>query len=57
MSPDVAVIDIGMPSLNGLDAGRRLKKLMPKIKVIYLTMNEVLRWRMKRFALAHPVMY
>jgi DNA-binding NarL/FixJ family response regulator len=39
MAPDVAVIDIGMPSLNGLDAGRRLKQQMPRVKIIYLTMN------------------
>jgi DNA-binding NarL/FixJ family response regulator len=40
LHPDVAVIDIGMPLLNGLDAGRRLKALMPQIKLIFLTMNE-----------------
>ena len=28
-----------MPALNGLDAGRRLKEANPKIKLIYLTMN------------------
>jgi DNA-binding NarL/FixJ family response regulator len=39
LSPDVVLIDIGMPSLNGLDAGRRLKQQMPSVKVIYLTMN------------------
>jgi len=39
LDPDVVVVDIGMPSLNGLDAGRRLKQANPKIKLIYLTMN------------------
>jgi DNA-binding NarL/FixJ family response regulator len=39
LAPDVALIDIGMPFLNGLDAGRRLKQQMPRIKIIYLTMN------------------
>jgi len=39
LRPDVALVDIGMPSLNGLDAGRRLKKEHPHIKLIYLTMN------------------
>ena len=28
-----------MPPLNGLDAARRLKKSMPKLKIIFLTMN------------------
>ena len=39
LDPDVVLVDIGMPSLNGLDAGRRLKQANPKVKLIYLTMN------------------
>jgi DNA-binding NarL/FixJ family response regulator len=39
LRPDVVIADIGMPSLNGLDAGRRLKEANPHIKLIYLTMN------------------
>lgn len=39
LRPDVVLVDIGMPSLNGLDAGRRLKEGNPKVKLIYLTMN------------------
>jgi len=39
LRPDVVLVDIGMPLLNGLDAGRRLKEKNPKIKLIYLTMN------------------
>jgi len=37
--PDVVVLDLGMPLLNGLDAARELKKRMPCIKVIFLTME------------------
>src|SRR6516162_3116819 len=37
--PDLVLMDIGMPLLNGLDAARQLKKLMPKLKIIFLTMN------------------
>jgi len=40
LKPDVIVIDIGMPGLNGLDAGRKLKSLLPNTKLIALTMNE-----------------
>jgi DNA-binding NarL/FixJ family response regulator len=40
LHPDVIVLDIGMPLLNGLDAGRQLKQSMPAVKLIYLTMNE-----------------
>jgi DNA-binding NarL/FixJ family response regulator len=39
LRPDVVLADIGMPSLNGLDAGRRLKQADPHVKLIYLTMN------------------
>jgi len=39
LRPDVVLADIGMPSLNGLDAGRRLKQASPHVKLIYLTMN------------------
>jgi len=39
LRPDVVLLDITMPLLNGLDAGRELKKMMPSVKVIYLTMN------------------
>lgn len=40
LKPDVVIIDIGMPYLNGLAAGKRLRQLTPKTKIIYITMNE-----------------
>ena len=40
LRPDVVVLDISMPLLNGLDAGRRIKANLPAIKLIYLTMNQ-----------------
>jgi two-component system response regulator NreC len=39
-SPDVAVIDISMPVLNGLDAARELKRSAPKTKTILLTCHD-----------------
>lgn len=36
LRPDLIVVDISMPLLNGLDAGRQVKKLLPTIKLIYL---------------------
>lgn len=37
--PDVVVTDISMPLLNGLEAVRRLKKTLPSLKVVFLTMH------------------
>jgi DNA-binding NarL/FixJ family response regulator len=39
LNPDVIVLDIGMPKLNGLSAGQRFKQLLPEVLLIYLTMN------------------
>lgn len=40
LKPDLIIVDIGMPQLNGLDATRQIKRLLPKVKVIVVTMNE-----------------
>ena len=40
LHPDVIVLDIGMPLMNGLSAGQRLKQDLPGVKLIYLTMNQ-----------------
>jgi two-component system, NarL family, response regulator NreC len=37
--PDVAIVDISMPVLNGVDAARELRKSAPKTKVILLTQH------------------
>jgi DNA-binding NarL/FixJ family response regulator len=38
LHPDIVVLDIGMPQLNGLDAGRLLKHSLPNVKLIFMTM-------------------
>jgi DNA-binding NarL/FixJ family response regulator len=38
-NPDVAVLDIAMPSLNGLEAARQIGKAAPSTKVLLLTMH------------------
>ncbi len=40
LRPDVVVLDIAMPLLNGLDAGRQLRHNFPSVKLVFLTMNE-----------------
>ena len=39
LRPDVVVLDIAMPVLNGLDAGQQIRKSLPAVKLVYLTMN------------------
>jgi DNA-binding NarL/FixJ family response regulator len=40
LHPDVVVVDISMPLLNGLTAARQIKELDPEIKLVFVTMNE-----------------
>src|SRR5258708_13640837 len=40
MYPDLAIVDISMPVLNGVDTARELKKSSPKTKVILLTQHD-----------------
>lgn len=39
LSPDIALLDLAMPQLNGVDAGRAILQSSPKTKVILLTMH------------------
>lgn len=40
LRPDVVVLDIAMPVLNGLEAGRQIKGRWPDTRLVFLTMNE-----------------
>jgi DNA-binding NarL/FixJ family response regulator len=40
LKPDAIVLDIGMPQMDGMDAGRQLKQLLPGTKLIVVTMSE-----------------
>ena len=40
LKPDLIVLDISMPLLNGLEAGRQIKQKSPGVKLVFLTMNE-----------------
>jgi DNA-binding NarL/FixJ family response regulator len=39
LQPDVILVDIGMPVLNGLDAAQRIKRMLPDVRIIYITVN------------------
>lgn len=39
LKPDVITVDIGMPLLNGLQAAERIKRILPQIKLVYVTVN------------------
>jgi DNA-binding NarL/FixJ family response regulator len=40
LRPDLIVLDISMPLLNGLEAGRQIKQKLRDVKLVFLTMNE-----------------
>src|SRR5207245_10434526 len=40
LKPDVAVLDIGMPLLNGVEATRQIRKLSPQTEILILTMHD-----------------
>jgi DNA-binding NarL/FixJ family response regulator len=37
LQPDLIVLDIGLPSLNGIEAARRIRKLSPKSTILFLS--------------------
>ena len=39
LQPDIVTLDISMPQLNGIDAARKLKKMLPRTKLIFVTMH------------------
>jgi DNA-binding NarL/FixJ family response regulator len=40
LNPDVIVLDVGMPLMNGLEAAERLKESLPNAKFVFLTMQD-----------------
>ena len=40
LHPDVVVLDLGMPLLNGLDAARQIKQTAKSVRLVFVTMNE-----------------
>ncbi len=45
LKPDVVLMDVRMPGMNGIDATRRLKEELPNLKVIVLTIFDIEAYR------------
>jgi len=39
LEPDLILMDIGIPTLNGIEAARRILELLPETKILFLTEN------------------
>ena len=58
LKPEIVILDIAMAQLNGLDAGKQIKHLLPATKLVFLTMNmspEVAAEAFRRGASAYVV--
>jgi DNA-binding NarL/FixJ family response regulator len=40
LKPDMIIVDIGMPLLNGLDAASRIREQLPSVRIVFLTMQQ-----------------
>ncbi|HLZ35579.1 MAG TPA: response regulator transcription factor [Nitrospira sp.] len=49
LRPDIILLDISLPLLNGLDAARQIRKLVPECKLIFLTMHATPTYAMEAF--------
>jgi DNA-binding NarL/FixJ family response regulator len=50
LRPDVIVVDISMPLLNGIEAARHITKVNPALKIVFLTMHADVIYATKAFA-------
>jgi DNA-binding NarL/FixJ family response regulator len=58
LQPDLVVLDIGLPTLNGVEAARRIRKLAPESKILFLsqeTSADVVQEALRSGALGYVV--
>ncbi len=58
LQPDLIVLDIGLPTLNGIEAARRIRKLSPRSKILFLSQEsstDVVREALSSGALGYLV--
>ncbi|HWZ77970.1 MAG TPA: response regulator transcription factor, partial [Candidatus Sulfotelmatobacter sp.] len=53
LEPDLVLLDIGLPTLNGIEAARQIRKLTPASKIIFLTQESSVRWCKKHSNWGH----
>jgi DNA-binding NarL/FixJ family response regulator len=53
LQPDLILLDIGLPSLNGIEVARRIRKLSPKSKILFVSQESSPMWCGKPLAPAH----
>jgi DNA-binding NarL/FixJ family response regulator len=39
LQPDLIVLDIGLPTLNGIEAAKRIHRVVPRAKILFVTQN------------------
>lgn len=44
LRPDLITLDIGMPGLNGLEAAKQVRKLLPRVKLVFVTQQVDLQY-------------
>ena len=51
LQPDLILLDIGLPSLNGIEAARQIRKLLPESEIIFLTQESSAEVMQEAFSL------